>query len=236
MPQKIKFIPATEKVEKLVPPPEPAGKLIPEWYKKIPAFNSGKEATYNYGTGEVDVTLKMCVPFADTLRLGYIQKSWVEMRIDASYEGEFDFTFPTQPFPFELRTKTDLPEESFEGFHPLELVWKSQWAPKLPKGYSYLLTHPFNRDDLPFRTLTGVVDGDRFWHQQEGNVPFLLKKDFSGTIPVGTPLFQIIPFKREDWVSEAQSYDHYHQYEVGITKKLFYGAYKKMFWSKKSFK
>ena len=29
-------------------------------------------------------------------------------------------------------------------------------------GWSILFTHPLNRDDLPFRTLSGIVDCDRF--------------------------------------------------------------------------
>jgi hypothetical protein len=33
-------------------------------------------------------------------------------------------------------------------------------------------------------------------------MPFFLREGFSGVIPSGTPYAQIIPFKREDWISE----------------------------------
>ena len=33
---------------------------------------------------------------------------------------------------------------------------------ELPPGYSLLVTHPINREDLPFTTLTGLVDVDLY--------------------------------------------------------------------------
>ena len=63
-----------------------------------------------------------------------------------------------------------------------------------------LFTHPANRFDLPFTTLTGLVDCDRYhdnwihfpahWHDA----------NFSGVLPKGTPVAQCMPVKREDWV------------------------------------
>ena len=32
--------------------------------------------------------------------------------------------------------------------------------------------------------------------------PFLIRKGFTRIIPAGTPYAQIIPFKRENWISE----------------------------------
>ena len=36
------------------------------------------------------------------------------------------------------------------------------WTFEMPAGYSLLITHPFNRHDLPFVTLTGLVDADSY--------------------------------------------------------------------------
>src|SRR5215475_8103617 len=36
------------------------------------------------------------------------------------------------------------------------------WTIEAPEGYAVLLTHPLNRVDLPFTTLTGIVDCDRY--------------------------------------------------------------------------
>ena len=40
--------------------------------------------------------------------------------------------------------------------------FNSFWTIELEPGYSLFATHPINRADLPFRTLTGLVDCDRF--------------------------------------------------------------------------
>src|SRR5215472_2332366 len=37
------------------------------------------------------------------------------------------------------------------------------WDFETPPGYSLLCTHPINRTDLPFRTVTGLVDCDTFY-------------------------------------------------------------------------
>jgi hypothetical protein len=73
------------------------------------------------------------------------------------------------------------------------------WTIEAPEGYALLFTHPVNRFDLPFTTLTGLVDCDRYhdnwihfpahWHDAS----------FSGVLPKGTPVAQCLPVKREKW-------------------------------------
>ncbi len=36
------------------------------------------------------------------------------------------------------------------------------WTIEAPKGYSVLFAHPANRADLPFTTITGLVDSDLY--------------------------------------------------------------------------
>jgi hypothetical protein len=60
-----------------------------------------------------------------------------------------------------------------------------------------LITHPINRYDLPFTSVSGLADYDVY--PLPGNVSFHIKEGFEGTIPAGTPIMQIIPIKREDW-------------------------------------
>ena len=67
----------------------------------------------------------------------------------------------------------------------------------LPAGWSLFATHPVNREDLPFRTLTGLVDADRF-HEVGINFPALwLDETFKGTVPRGTPVAQCFPVPRD---------------------------------------
>ena len=61
-----------------------------------------------------------------------------------------------------------------------------------------MITHPLNRNDLPFITISGIVDGN-FAISADGNVPFYIKNNFEGIIPQGTPIAQLIPFYRQNW-------------------------------------
>ena len=80
------------------------------------------------------------------------------------------------------------------------------WSIEAPQGYSLLFTHPLNRFDLPFTTLSGMVDCDSFrdswiyfpahWHDM----------NFSGVLPMGTPIAQCLPVKRESWVAQTASF------------------------------
>jgi hypothetical protein len=46
--------------------------------------------------------------------------------------------------------------------------------------------------------MEGVVDTDTY--NAPVNFPFVLKNvNFEGLIPAGTPIAQVIPFKREEW-------------------------------------
>ena len=50
-------------------------------------------------------------------------------------------------------------------------------------GWSLFATHPVNRDDLPFRLISGLVDADRF-HDGGINFPAIwTNSDFSGVVP-----------------------------------------------------
>jgi len=91
-------------------------------------------------------------------------------------------------------------------FEPDQFVIKfhNLWTIEAPEGYAVLFTHPLNRFDLPFTTLSGIVDCDRYrdswvhfpaqWHDT----------NFSGVLPKGTPIAQCVPVKREDWVMQAE--------------------------------
>jgi hypothetical protein len=121
------------------------------------------------------------------------------------------------------------------GHHPTEFIWQTGIANTVPLGYSVLLTHPLNRHDLPFTTLSGVVDGGLVMNPR-GQIPFFVKEGFEGIIPQGTPIIQLIPYRQENWV---------HKKTKGLLKKsdehnaktsaLIYGWYKKTFWTRKKY-
>jgi hypothetical protein len=75
------------------------------------------------------------------------------------------------------------------------------WTIELPPGYSLLVTHPINRPELPFATLTGLVDADRY---RDNFVHFPARwrdPDFNGVLAKGTPVAQCLPLKRDSWTA-----------------------------------
>lgn len=236
----INFNAVSRLTELSVKAPKPAREYVPSWYSEIPAFQNKKPSFSDSGTA--DRTLKMCMPFFDAISMGYIQETWQDISISLEDVGKsqksFKYHFPTTPEIIGIREQAKYHYPIPKEFYQFELTWHPVWIPQLPKGYSAIITHPFNRTDLPFYTLTGVIDCDTYNHSQEGsNLPFLLKEGFTGVIPAGTPMYQIIPFKRDDWKSSANEYNEDLQvHNIQKLRKYFWGGYKKVHWHKKIFK
>jgi hypothetical protein len=69
---------------------------------------------------------------------------------------------------------------------------------------------------------------------------FLKLRDpnFEGMIPAGTPLVQVIPFKRESWISSLGGEPEKKKYNSDLHKfmTVFFDRYKKFWWVKKDYK
>jgi hypothetical protein len=115
------------------------------------------------------------------------------------------------------------------GFNSLVFKYLHNWIIETPKEYSCLITHPFGYPNLPFKTLTGVVDTDSL--KTGINAPFVIKDGFTGIIEKGTPMFQIIPFKRENWNSKIEKSNFnevYYEHQKLTTKMISsYGRFLK---------
>jgi hypothetical protein len=86
-----------------------------------------------------------------------------------------------------------------EGYYEYHFAWMPDWAVRVPDGYSVLYVSPFNRYDLPFMTVSGIIDNDKV--NLPGSFPFFIKQGWTGILPAGTPYAQLLPFLREDWKS-----------------------------------
>lgn len=234
--KKIEFIPKDEWAETLVPAPKPARNYTPDWYKKMPMFYDNQKRIEPITENRVkfNTTAKMCTPLSDTFNFGYIQETWCDMYVNDSGEGRGDAFFSALPDLLETRNKFSL--EPVDDFYKNEFAWKVQWIPKVPPGYSVLYTHPLNHYHLPFYSLSGIVESDEFVYERGGNHPFFIRQGFEGFIPKGTPMFQIIPFKRDDWKSEVHSPDPLQIVKGEASRQHFWKSYQKLFWKKKTFK
>lgn len=215
-------------------PIAPAKNHIPNWYKKIPLWKDNKMFVIDRG---VEQTVKLCVPFLDSLTLGYMISLPYDLHITTQDEQPL-IVLPGAVAPeFAPGSRTAVAHEKIvpHEHHATEFYWNSCVAFTLPKAYSGILTHPLNRHDLPFTTLTGVFDGGLVTHAH-GAIPFYIKKGFEGIIPQGTPVAQIIPFRQENWISKKTK----GLLEIGklhnqSSKMVFKGWYKNTFWKKKNY-
>ena len=214
--------------------PRPGKKYIPEWYRKSETFSNGKIIDVK---GKNTKTIKSCMPFFDSLTIGYIYESPMDIYVEWDDNGypvirwALDHVELMAPRSLESMQLFPAPE----GYFPEAITFKHPVYIKTPPGYSVIMTNPFNRFDSPFMFLTGVVDTDKMT-MFPGNYPMYIKKEFSGLVPKGTPLFQIIPFKRDSWKSEKEI----SLLESGkkanlLSGSIFIGWYKKSIWSKKQY-
>lgn len=223
--------PISDDVELVVPKPIPTRQSMPDWYKRTPKFHDDKS-----GKGdptELAPTFKACMPFLDPFMTGYVQETWCDIYIEA--EGDnYKWRYAGGPEIMGTRQAHKyLP--SIDGFNTTEFTWKQVWIPQLPNGYSMIYTHPFNRYELPFLSLTGIIDNDRYYMENVANHPFFIRDGFSGLIPQGTPMFQMIPIKRETWESSFRSYEHSSTIQFRRVRNYFFDGYKRLFWQRKHY-
>ena len=231
--KKIFFIPKNKEVSNLLKTPYPAKNIIPDWYKESESFMGSDHLQVDkYAT---NAGLKHCMSYLDAMVHGYVYELWTDIHVSNGENG-MQISWTNTPDPVVQRTKNlgakiPRPTEMYEDM----FNWVLQWGAKAPKGYSLLMTHPLNRTDLPFYTLSGIVDSDNY--MGEGKVPFFIKKDFIGIIEKGTPITQIIPIKREYWKKEHGTYD---AIKVLLHKQKFLStikrSYKKNYWNRKEYK
>jgi hypothetical protein len=187
-----------------------------------------------------DYTAKKCIPFLDSLTSGYTQELPCDVRFTCNTEDddpviEYRWSGGIRPLSTrreDSRSSNSMPH--FDGYYKTEFHWNTFWEPKTPIGYSTLYFHPANRFDLPFMTHNGIIDTDKW--SITGPIPFVLKKGFSGLIPAGTPIYQIIFIKREVWNSEASEYDEEYIKNISESaRKFVVDRYKKQIWSRKEY-
>jgi hypothetical protein len=183
-------------LESVLPRPTPAVLGLPDWFKTMP------QKTVSTVSESAQFTVKKCPPFIDAMTYGFLMPLVADLRVE---NGEFAWdrdvpggaltTYPRSPISFH-DTNQVVGTPFFEEDRFL-LKFNNFWTIVLPPGYSLLVSHPFNRPDLPFTTLTGLVDCDQYidnfihfpshWHDTE----------FAGVLKQGTPVAQCVPIKRE---------------------------------------
>ena len=215
--------------------PVPAGKLIPEWYKNAKSYlNNEKKPSID----QAFVTIKKCVPVFDSMTAGYLILLGRDIYCEQTETGPF-FHWRTEGDEESGKVLTQHAEFQVQG-HPdntsgHQLKIENQWMIKTDPGYSCLIIPPMHRDNQ-IVVLSGIVDTDKYY--EKINLPFNLKNDkFEGMIEAGTPIAQIIPFKRESYKMKVVPLDKKRSAnnQRAVSAKLF-DAYRNIFWQRKNYK
>lgn len=170
----------------ILPEPRLARRTTPDWYKRLPM----EQPT---GEGPDDLTVKHCLPFIDALTLGFV----IPLQADITVRnGEFTWDWPHDESPLGFHFPTQAPDVPFVDPDSVVMKFHNFWAIHTEPGYATLFTHPLNRHDLPFRTLSGLVDTDGFDALPVHFPSVWIGPDFEGVLEAGTPVAQCFPIKR----------------------------------------
>lgn len=179
-----------------IPRPQAARRALPEWLRDMPA------RAYSEMHGQEVRTLKQCPPFVDAMAFGFVMPLVCDVEVA---DGRFNWDFDLPPLSIEAHPRSPLSfhvAAQAEGapFHEANrafVKFNSFWTIELPPGLSLFAAHPVNRWDLPFRTLSGLVDSDRF-HDVGVLFPAAwVDPGFRGVLRAGTPVAQCFAVARE---------------------------------------
>jgi hypothetical protein len=220
--------------------PYPAIKKLPEWFMNElpyePVSDELNDNKLHIRDRVANHTFKKCTPLLDALGAGYIIPLWADVMIERKDDSHQIF-WKTKSDIFSIHGETSRRIVAPVGYDQVVYKYHNCWIPQTPKGYSCLITSPLGYNDLPFKAVPAIVDTDS--STLELVFPMWIKTGFEGIVEKGTPMVQIIPFKRDDWYS---TFDYYEdgEYRNIIEEKNFnstmVGHYLKNHHSKKKFK
>jgi hypothetical protein len=220
------------------PRPYPAVKTLPKWFRDQPPYEDNKfvnDGRLHIRESTANATFKKCTPLLDSMSAGYIVPLWTDVEVESGTIPQIYWR--TVHDVFEMHGKGTQDIVPPEGYNSQVFKYLNCWIPQTPKGYSCLVVSPFGHNDLVFRAVPAVIDTDK--STLELVFPVWVKDNFNGIVEKGTPVVQIIPFKRDDWDS---TFDYYENgvYKNIIQEKNFNSTivshYIKNHWSKKKFK
>lgn len=211
------------------PKPVLASDQKPEWYSQMVPYIGGKLSIVNTnasGNSSLNPTMKQCMPVLDLLGAGYHILLPCDVYIDIDQKTGEKKVLWADSLPAMITGHNPAQVSGFpipEGYDPVPYKWNNIWIVKTPPGWSCVFQHPAWHDHLPFRSLAGLVDTDE--HDVPVELPFLLKRSFTGLIPRGTPMIQVLPFKRADtraeytWDKDGSYKVKYHSFFLTLINK-----------------
>jgi hypothetical protein len=160
-------------------------------------------------------TVKQCPPFVDAMAYGVLILLPCDVIVErGAFSWDWDIPEPATAghprAPLSFHPPAQFPDAPFAN-GGAALKFNSFWTIELDEGWSLLATHPVNREELPFRLISGLIDADRF-HDGGINFPAIwIRSDFSGVLPKGTPVAQCFAVPRVAPQLVFESFDEAHR-------------------------
>jgi hypothetical protein len=236
----IEFNNTFPKLIDVFPEPEPSIKNIPEWYRLQPSYYNNDTKVVN---GQQQLTIKKCLAVFDAMTSGYLLKCPVDIYIDTTQDNPiFQIAphFNNLQIPIiSYHAKEQVSHYPIDKEKYIDFILRINlvWVVSTPKGYSSLFIAPQHNESSPINAISAIIDTDEFY--SAGAFSFIVEKGYKGIIKRGTPLVQVLPFKRERWNSKINKNFDVHntlRHQMYKVRSIFNGGYKNFFWHKKEYK
>jgi Family of unknown function (DUF6065) len=168
----------------------------PGWFKRLPGLDRAKLSATNNG-----LTVKRCVPFLDAISIGWIIPLAATVRLEISDNGRE--VIAGWEFDREMVSNHGAYQAAGNPYEPRPMMkFHNPWTIRTPNGWSCLFVPPLNRSNPTFECLAGIVDTDTYTSLI--HFPFFATgEDGIYVVEKGTPLVQVIPFRRADTMLEG---------------------------------
>ena len=189
-----------------------AKSIMPDWWKKMKIFQAVR--------GKSTQTIRACPAMDDWLKSGWyiLANRDMEVLVGQDRDGLSNENFTTRDPTNQGYGSPTHPSEQFDNaFDYLKngkghvkdaFKMRNAWNIITPTDYSCFYLDPFLFQNDYFAVWQGVIDTDKFnTNLDNSQIIFYPKVEHSFTIPKGTPLVQVIPFKREKWTATYQLKD-----------------------------
>lgn len=210
--------------------PVPGSKSLPKWFKEMGPYEGDKLAVRDRISS---ASAKKCTPMLDGMISGYTVHLWSDVIVEwESNTPYIDWRVSHDVFALHGESSRDIPPPV--GYHNTVFKYLTWFRVKLPSGYSMIVQPPANRNPLPFMAVPAIIDSGV---SIDTNIPVWISKDAKGVIEAGTPIAQLIPFKKERWTSSFSQISpqrHTINEDKGF-KKTIANNYVKNIWNRKEF-
>jgi hypothetical protein len=206
------------------PAPVPAAQALPLWLKEMPTDVKG-------AGGAMLASIKKCPPFVEAMTCGYLMPLPGEATFAMDAGGRLSFECEGPMLDAQ-------PAVQYAGTPFAEAVvvkFVNPWVIRTPPGYSTLIVPPLNRFEIPFQVLAGVVETDLYYREVAFPALCLMRPGQRVRLARGTPIAQVIPFRRQPWRSAAGEWEHELRQPIEEQFAANPHLYKQQCWRKKSY-